>query len=291
MANVGQPSGAKDRVGEVVGGRYELLSIIGRGVQSAVYRARDQVHGDLVALKVLQWSDPDAAERLFREARIMSQLQDVDAVRILHQCQTNDGNLALVMELLEGADLASILTAREDAKTRNEFAWMKPIIEPVVRTLEAAHQRGIVHRDLKAENVFVIDPSKGGGVRLLDFGFAKNVRSPGITAMDIVAGSPSYIAPEVWEKGAAKATSRADVYALGVLIFRILAGRPPFTGSLAEIAKSTINPARPSLWMLRNDLPREVDWWVLQVLAKVPEERFMNVTAAWRALAGLLGSR
>jgi serine/threonine-protein kinase len=288
MANVGQPADAVDRSGELVGGRYELLSLLGRGAQSEVYRARDRVHGDLVALKILQWATAEAVERMFREALIVSELRDVEAVRVLEQCTTDDGTPALVMELLEGSDLAGILSGREREGTRNDFAWMAPILEPVVRTLQAAHDRGIVHRDVKAENVFVIDPIHGGGVRLLDFGFAKNARMPGITAVDMVAGSPSYIAPEVWENGVARATHLADVYAVGVLVFRVLAGRTPFVGKMVEIAKAAIGSARPSLWAIRTDLPRDVDAWVFQVLAKKPEERFENVTAAWRALAGLL---
>lgn len=291
MADVSEAGAAIDRTGELVGGRYELLSLIGKGGQSEVYRALDYVDGDHVALKILLWMTPDSAERMFREAFMMSQLQDVSAVRVLHQCRTADGLMVLVMELLEGSDLASILNERERGGVKNDFAWIAQILEPIVHTLDAAHARGIVHRDLKAENVFVLDASRGGGVRLLDFGFGKMMRMPGITAAEVVAGSPSYISPEVWEGGAVRATPRSDVYAFGVLVYRMLAGRTPFAGTMVEIAKGATGTARPSLHALRPDLPQDIDAWVQQVLAKNPDERFERVSAAWRAVASLLGPR
>jgi serine/threonine protein kinase len=287
MGAVSASADPAGRIGEIVGDRYELISLIGRGGQSEVYRAWDRVDGDHVAVKICQWTNQDAAERMFREAYMMSQLRGTSAVRVLHQCQTNDGLVALVMELLDGSDLASLLEVRECDGIRAEYLWMAPILRPIVRTLEAAHEQGIVHRDLKPENIFVLEPARGGGVRLLDFGFAKMTRMPGITAPDTVAGSPSYIAPEVWERGVACATAQADVYALGVLVFRVLGGRAPFAGTMLDIARGALSTARPSLRALRPDLPPDVDEWVLQVLAKDPEHRFVNIGAAWRALDGV----
>ena len=98
-----------------------------------------------------------------------------------------------------------------------------------MQTLEAAHDRGIVHRDVKTTNVFV---TREGDVRLLDFGFAKLLRAPSITGADTVAGSPSYLAPELWLKGSSYADPLVDVYALGVVLFRVLGGRLPFEGTV-----------------------------------------------------------
>jgi serine/threonine-protein kinase len=278
---------AAGRSGELVADRYLLKDVVGAGGQSVVYRASDRFGGPDVAAKVCEYGDPDAAERMFREALMMSRLEGTAAVRMLHQCQTDDGALVLVMELLSGRDLAAILRERDARGERPTFAWVASILEPIVRTLEAAHEREMVHRDVKAENVFVLDPAPGeahGGVRLLDFGFAKITRMPAITAADALAGSPSYMAPEVWKNGVAKATSRADIYALGVLVFRALAGRLPFEGTTVEVARAVMGAPRPSLHALRPDLPADVDAWVAQVLAIDPGSRFAKITAAWRAL-------
>lgn len=278
----------KGRSGQVVGERYELLEMIGSGGQGVVYKAHDRRDGIHVAVKICEWSDPAAGERMYREALVMSQLENTAAVRVIDQTKTTDGAMALVMELLEGADLSSVLHLREGRGTKATRSWVTAILEPVVRTLEAAHERGIVHRDLKAENVFVIDPRHGGGVRLLDFGFAKMMRMPQITAAEVFAGSPGYIAPEIWRDGAVAADPRVDVYGLGVLVFRILAGRLPFEGSAIQIAREAMTSERPSLHALRPDLPIELDAWTRQVLAIEPDERFAKIAGAWRALEGCL---
>src|SRR5438105_8367506 len=174
------------RVGQIVAGRYELVALIGTGGQGAVYRARDRKGGDEVALKLVASRDPDAVERTFREAQVMCQLRDTAAVRVLHQVRADDGALGLVMELLHGADLAHVIERREAEGVRAGAAFLAPLFEPVVATLETAHAHGVVHRDVKTSNVFVL---ADGGVRLLDFGFAKLLRAPQITAQDAVAGS------------------------------------------------------------------------------------------------------
>jgi serine/threonine-protein kinase len=279
------------RTGEVVGDRYELLELLGSGGQSVVYKALDYRDGDHVAIKICAGADPDAGERMFREAFVMAQLQNTAAVRVLHHTKTYDGAFALVMELLEGSDLQSVLHMREGRGTKATHLWLTTMLEPIVDTLEAAHAQGIVHRDLKAENVFVLNPSPsrlGSDIRLLDFGFAKLQRMPRITAMDAAVGSPSYVAPEVWKDGAWRATPQVDIYALGVLVFRILAGKMPFEGNMIQIARLVLGARRPSLHQLRPDLPPEVDSWIDQVLAVEPLDRFARITAAWRALEGCL---
>lgn len=283
---------AVPRTGDVLGGRYELGPILGHGGQSLVFRARDRIDGDEVAIKVVHGAvgDPDALERIFREAQSLSQLIGTSAVRVLHQVRTPDGGFALVMELLEGQDLEARLREMEARGERPTRAFLEEIFPPIVATLEAAHSRGLVHRDLKSENIFIGDPSRGTtGVRLLDFGFVKLLRSPRITGGEVVAGSPHYIAPETFMRGAGSVDARADVYSLGVLLFRTLAGRPPFTGTVVEIMRDAVTAERPSLHALRPDLSPDVDEWVKQALAIDPEERFTTVTATWRALLACLG--
>jgi serine/threonine-protein kinase len=255
------------------------------GGQGAVYGARDERTGNGVAVKVLTSRDPNAVERMFREAQAMSQLRGLAAVQVIDHVHADDGALALVMELLRGRDLHDVLEDREARGILADRAFLERTLDPIVRTLEAAHQHGIVHRDIKTNNIFVLDDAHGGGVRLLDFGFAKLPRTSKITDIDAIAGSPSYLAPEVWLKGSSSSDPLVDVYAFGVVLFRVVARKLPFSGnSIPDLFGIVTSAPRPSLHALRPDLPRIIDGWVEQVLAVSPAHRFANVTAAWRAL-------
>jgi serine/threonine-protein kinase len=275
------------RTGQVLGGRYEITGVIGRGGQSTVYRAKDRVDGDEVAIKLVHGAvgDPDATERIFREAQSMSQLLGTSAVRILHQVWTDEGALGLVMELLEGRDLDAHLGELEERGERTSFEFLERTFTPIVETLATAHDRGLVHRDLKPENIFLVDAARGGGVRLLDFGFVKLLRAPTITAAEMVAGSPSYIAPEAFVKGAVAVDVRADVYSLSVILFRALVGRLPFEGdSVIRMMMEVTSAPRPRIHALRPELSPDIDAWVEQALAVERDERFSSVNGAWRAL-------
>jgi serine/threonine protein kinase len=279
-----------NRIGQVIGGRYEVVSRIGEGGQSAVYRARDRRDRDEVALKVLKpGADAQQTERMFREARAMASLQGTAAVRVLDQQWTDDGCMCLVTELLEGQSFDEVLDELEASGKRAETAWLLGLLGPVVDTLEVAHQHGIVHRDLKPANLFLMSPARGGGVRLLDFGFAKFTRLRGLTAADMVAGSPSYISPEAWLGRNDVIDHRVDVYALGAVIFRCFAGKPPFESTdLGRLLVAVTRSPRPSLHAVRPDLPPDVDDWVSLSLAIDPNERFSSVRAMWRALSSAL---
>jgi eukaryotic-like serine/threonine-protein kinase len=278
-------------VGKVVGGRYQLLELIGRGGQATVYRAKDSRDGDEVAIKILNQDlsvDSDYRERMMREAQALAALQSTAAVHVLDQCWTENRCLCLVTEFLHGRDLEAFLQA-EEAKS----AWVPPalvtgLLGPIAETLAAAHSIGIVHRDLKPGNIFVQDTAFGRKARLLDFGYAKFLRSPSFTAQGTVAGSPSYIAPEAWAGRPALLDHRLDVYGLGAVIFRCLARRPVFeANSLAELLTLATTAERPSLHTVRPDLPPRIDDWVRAALAIDPGERFSNVAALWRAFTSL----
>lgn len=283
-----------DRVGAVLAQRYELLSLLGRGGQSAVYRAKDGKSGDEVAVKVLlPNTDPQSVERMYREAIAMSKLAGTTAaVKVFDQIEDPDGTRAIVMEMLHGWDLLEYLEHRERKGQRMSLKSLRGLAEPLVETLEAAHAIGIVHRDIKPPNIWIVHESKGGGVRLLDFGFAKLARAVAITDSDQVAGTPTFIAPEVFLQGAAKADARADVYSLAVVFYRVLTGRVPFEGdSLLDLLKKVTNGPRPSLHAVRPDLPPEVDEWVQQALAANRDLRFNGVRAMWNALDACLEGR
>lgn len=210
------------------------------------------------------------------------------AVRVLDQVWTDDGALCLVMELLHGKDLEDLLADLERAGQAVPPGALLSLLEPIAQTLHVAHHHGIVHRDLKPANIYCIDPEHGGGVRLLDFGFAKFQRARSFTAVDHIAGSPHYIAPETWRGRGVDA--RSDIYSFSAVVFRALAGRPPFQHKLlGELLQLVTRGPRPSLHALRPDLPPRIDDWVAQALAVEPSERFLHIQACWNALRGSLG--
>lgn len=273
-----------DLCGQVLDGRYELLSILDRGGQGIVYRARDSREGDLVAVKMLKpehVADANSRERLLREAQALVTLAGTCAVRVL-DLRWWHGSPCVVMELLEGADLDRVLS---DTPGPMPLARVLPLLAPVVETLQTAHDRGIVHRDLKPGNLFLTNANQ---IRLLDFGYAKFVRMLSLTAAGSAAGSPSYMAPEIWN--GASIDRRIDIYSFGVLVFRMLSGQLPFApGNLAVLWKAATTAPRPSLHALRPELPPEIDAWVEQAMAIDPERRFLQIRAAWRALCAVVG--
>lgn len=282
-----------DRSQELVRGRYRIQALIATGGQSAVYRARDEVDGDAVALKILHREvarDQVWVERLFREARAMASLMRTAAVRVLDQAWTDDGCPCLVLELLVGQDLEDHLRGIEAQGRLIDARELYALLGPIASTLEQAHAQGILHRDLKPPNLFVIDPAAGGGVRLLDFGFAKFTRARGMTEMGQIAGSPSYIAPEAWVGNSSVLDARADVYGFGAVVFRALGGRAPFVATnLLDLMNLVTKAPRPSLRELNPALPAEIDDWVAQALAVDPNDRFLNVRGEYRALGQALG--
>jgi eukaryotic-like serine/threonine-protein kinase len=281
----------RDRSNEIVGKRYRLVAILDRGGQAAVYRGVDLRMGDEVAIKVLvppEKADAAWRERMLREVHALTVLAGTAAVRIYHQVWGDDGALFLIMELLRGANLEACLDAAKERDQRIGFVDLLPIMEPVVSTLEIAHAAGILHRDLKPGNIFV---QEDGTVRLLDFGFAKFLRMRSVTLAGHIAGSPSYIAPECWKETTAALDQRIDVYGFSAVVFRALAGRPPFVGdSVIQIMRQCSSAPRPSLHALRPDLPARIDDWVKAALAIERDERFTTVRASWRALSTVLQS-
>lgn len=278
-----QPTPGKDRSGELIAGRYVLDSMFASGGQGHIYRARDTVKGDWVAIKVLREEfarDVQWRERMLREARALCTLSATSAVRVYDQRWTDDGALCIVMELLDGTNLEDMLRQREASEEQLSPQRLVTLLSPVVQTLEVAHRNAIIHRDLKPANIFVL---RDGTVRLLDFGFAKFERLLAMTEFGQVAGSPYYLAPECWRGDSSVLDRRVDVYGLAAVIYRSLAMCPPFEGSAVRLLKLVTTAARPKLTLRRPDLPIAVDDWVLTALAIDPNERFDSVSAMWNA--------
>ncbi|MBM4375107.1 MAG: serine/threonine protein kinase [Deltaproteobacteria bacterium] len=279
---------ADPKPGDLIDKRYRLDSELGRGGHGLVFRAFDQEQGIDVALKILSQSiaeDPQYTVRLWREAQSLQALWGSSVVRVFgFGTDDENGFVYMAMELLEGETLADHLRDIELFGDRMSSFRVLEVLDPVARALHAAHSKGIIHRDLKPSNVILLYPEKGGGTRLMDFGLAKIQGSMQLTQAGMVAGSPSYIAPEVWQ--AKEFDHRIDVYSFAAVVFRALAGRPPFVGdSMVDILMAATMGERPKLSPLRPELPAdELDRWVHTALAVEQHQRFAYVSTMWNEL-------
>ncbi len=267
--------------------RYRLESELGRGGHGLVFRAFDQEQNLDVALKILNQAisdDPQYTVRLWREAQSLAALWGSSVVQVYgFGTDEENGFVYMSMELLEGETLADHLRDLEQFGDRMSAFSVLETLDPVARALHTAHTRGIIHRDLKPSNIILLFPEKGGGTRLMDFGLAKIQGSMQLTQAGMVAGSPSYIAPEVWR--AKPFDHRIDVYSFAAVIFRALAGQPPFTGeSMVDILMAATMGERPALSPIRPELPRDVDEWVKKALAIEAEDRYPYISSMWNDL-------
>jgi eukaryotic-like serine/threonine-protein kinase len=278
--------------GRVIAGRYVLAGLLGEGGYGVVHRAVDLLNAHAVAVKLLRHDiryDREFSIRLMREAQALSALHGTSAVEVYDIGNDRAGVRYLVMELLSGRDFEQYLRELESKGARLPVAELFEVLDPVVATLEVAHAQGIVHRDLKPSNIYLTNERGPRRVRLLDFGLAKILGAATLTAQGKVAGSPHYIAPEAWAGNPSALDHRIDLYSLGVLVFRALAGRPPFTTkAFAELLYLTRYAPRPSLVDARRDLPPAVDDWVKKAFAPDPNERFQDVRSMWDALHSIV---
>jgi serine/threonine-protein kinase len=281
--------------GDVISNRFRILERLGAGAQGVVYRARDLETRGEVALKFLgdgKGLDPELSRRMEREAFAMARLRGTSAVYVHGIATAQDGMLYVAMEMLYGKDFEDYLSEAEKLGGRIKTARLLEILRPVADTLEQAHRQGIIHRDLKPSNVFIVDPAKGGGVRLLDFGLAKLLDASTLTTEGMIAGTPSYIAPEAWRGVSKTLDHRIDVYSFGVIVFRALSGKlPPPSSDLLEICRWATSGERPSLYAQRTTLPQNIDVWVQHALAIDPERRFANIRDAFASLENILAVR
>jgi serine/threonine-protein kinase len=282
------------RVSDLVRGKYRVVRLIGDGGMGSVYEARHEGLGSAVALKFLHADlarRPGLAERFSREARVSAAIQSSHVTRVTDVDTTEDGTPFLVMELLTGRSLGSLLDGPADTKpTRDEsidFALQ------ILSGLEAAHALGVVHRDLKPDNVFVTSSPGGPVAKLIDFGIAKIKESgeykQGLTFAGILMGTPEYMAPE--QLFSANAVDhRADLYSLGVMLFEMLAGQRPAEGdSPAAIVAQVQSGAAKRLNQLMPELPTELVDVVHAAISANPSDRFDSAYAMRTALARCAG--
>ncbi len=279
-----EPVGARP----TIAGEYMLKRLIASGGHGSVYEAEHRILGRRAAVKVLHAHLADQGEmlqRFVREARIVNQLRHPHVVDIYDFGMLGDGSPYYVMELLEGRTLSQLVQERGRMSAERALACLEPVCE----ALEAAHRAGVIHRDLKASNVMVLEEGEHPRVKLLDFGIAKVLQvsegqpaQAGLTQAGQRLGTAFAMAPEQLRGGPVHAAT--DVYALGVLLFQLLTGRYPFhSKDRMELERLHLEapPPRPSD---SAPVPPAVDGVVLRCLEKEAERRFSSSAAFLSAL-------
>ena len=253
--------------------RYELVGVLGEGAMSVVHRARDRQLGREVAVKVLReslTSHPQVSERFTREAQALARLDHPGIIRV-YDSGIDGGRAYLVMELVDGTALSKVL-----AEKKRDRAALLRLLERVARAVHHAHEKGVIHRDLKPDNILVT----GDVPKVADFGLARLVESsPALTRSGAVLGTPMYMAPEQVE-GGREVTVRTDVYALGALLYEVLTGRPPHVGDsipevYAAISRGDAAPPR----RLDPTVPWELEAIALKSLEKDSTRRYATAEA------------
>ena len=272
----------EERVSAAVGHQYALETEIGRGGMSVVYRARDVRLNRTVAVKVLPPElayDPAVRVRFTREAQTGAQLSHAHIVPI-YDVGEREGLAYFVMAFVSGGNLASLLV-REPRQPADE---VRRVVCEIADALAYAHERGVIHRDIKPDNI-LLDANTGRAM-VTDFGIARAMEvGSRLTATGIAVGTPTYMSPEQAE-GDREIDGRADTYSLGVVAYQMITGRVPFTGgnALALLLKHVTEPPRP-IAELRPDTPRVLRDAIERALMKSPEDRWPSAAALRDALS------
>jgi len=261
-------------VGETIAGRYELEEVVGHGGMSTVYKAHDSLLERNVALKVLHQQyneDEEFVERFKREARSVAQLQHPNIVTVIDRGE-EDGRQYIVFEYIDGENLKELVVrkGRLDVRTALEIAL------EIARGLSFAHESGLVHRDVKPQNVLL---NGDGGAKVTDFGIARSLEvERSMTQTGTVLGTSNYIAPE--QAGGKPVDAHTDVYSLGIVLYEMLTGELPFPGdNFVAVAMKHIQEPSPSVLDTRGDVPLRVAEMIDRALEKDPEQRFPTMDA------------
>ncbi len=278
--------------GAVISGRYEILGRIGQGGMARIYLANDRESGTRVAVKILSDNperNEELTERLFIEAKAAATINHPNVIGILDIGTYKDKTFC-VMEYIQGRDLASQLSAKEPM----EWDRAKRILAQICDALDAAHGKGVIHRDMKPENVMLMGPIGGEHVKVLDFGLAKLTDSAErLTRENMVLGTPTYMAPEqAWSRDY---DMRVDIYSLGVMAYELACGKVPFSSDIPDDKARTFQvllmhketqPEKPSEKVPGLKIPKEAEAAIMRALEKDPAKRFQSALEFRQALLG-----
>ena len=271
-------------VGELIADRYELEELVGTGGMSSVYRANDRLLERDVALKVLHdrfTVDGDYVERFRREARAVAQLSHPNIVTVIDRGE-QDGRQFIVFEYVDGENLKSLIEREGPLPEREAIE----LALQIARALGFAHEHGLIHRDVKPQNVLLNGDS---GAKVTDFGIARSLDvQGGLTQTGTVMGTSDYIAPE--QARGRQVDAQSDVYSLGAVLYELLTGEVPFPGdNFVAVAMRHINEPPPSVRERRPELSPRLDAAVRRAMAKDPRERFGSMAELCTELAACLG--
>ena len=273
-------------VGKQVG-NFLITRLLGKGGMGAVYLAGHPRIGRQVAIKVLSLAlarNPRALARFVTEAQLLTRIKHPHIVEIYDFGNLDDGSLYYIMEVLEGRELRDLMREQPKRTARQ----IMPYLQQICGALQAAHDQGIVHRDLKPENIFVLD-QQPVSLKILDFGIAKLLeekQGPAMTATGMVVGSPLVIAPEQAAGEPDRIGTHTDIYSLGVILYWMLCGRPPFIADApGRLMLKHIKDEPPPLLEREPSVPEDVAWVVHQCLAKEPKDRPSSARAVYSAFA------
>jgi hypothetical protein len=284
-----RPGSAPVREGDLLAGKYRVERVLGSGGMGIVVAARHVELDQLVAIKFVRdeaLSNEQGVQRFLREARAAVKLKSEHVARVLDVGKLESGAPYMVMEYLEGSDLATVLAEQGPLPLGSACDWIMQACEAVAE----AHAAGIVHRDLKPENLFLTRAVGGAPkVKVLDFGVSKAVKGPsgdllGLTRTRAMLGSPLYMSPEQM-RSSRDVDSRADIWAMGVVLFQLLTARWPFEAdSMPELCLKVVSDPPLSLATLRPDVPQGIVGVVERCLSKDPAKRYAQAAELASAL-------
>jgi serine/threonine-protein kinase len=269
-------------LGKVLAGKYRIDERLSAGGMGTVYRGTHVLMDKTVAVKVLRPSlaaDEKIVARFSREARAASRISHPNALSVTDFGEDENGTVFLVMEYLSGKTLKQVI--RDSGPL--PLARVVTITRQVGDALSAAHAQGVVHRDLKSDNIMLLDTTAGDHAKVLDFGIAKinepdGDLDPGLTAPNLVIGTPQYMSPEQCSQDT-EIDARSDIYSFGVILFEMLVGHVPFSGeSPTMVMMKHLQEPVPSVLDERTDLPPAIGRIVSRAMAKLPDNRYQKVT-------------
>ncbi len=272
-----------DRANSTIGGRYALGSVLGDGGTATVYEATDLRLGHTVAVKVLHSKHPTADRRMEREARVAAGLRHPNVCLITDYGRLEDRTPYLVMELLVGRTLRELL----DEAGSLDAAQVLDIGKQTLSVLHVAHESGVIHRDIKPDNLFLSDVvGRPPLVKLLDFGIASADYEEGLTTKGSIVGTPAYMSPEQ-VIGARDIDGRADIYSCAVVLYECLAGFPPYRAeSRRALMEKILRGGAPQIASLRPDVPETLSRAIDTAMRVEREPRFTTALAMLHVLDG-----
>jgi predicted Ser/Thr protein kinase len=261
--------------------KYETAILLGKGAMGEVYKAFDPVLQRFVALKYLRKDDPGLAERLLREARLQARVEH-EMVCKVYEVGTDEGRPFIAMQFIEGRTL-------EQAAADMTLGEKMQVVRDVAEAVHAAHETGLIHRDLKPQNIMVERRADGTWrPHVLDFGLARESEASGLTASGAIVGTPPYMAPEQARGDLPGLDRRTDVYALGAVLYRLVTGRPPFEGGHLDVAMRVIHTEPVPPRRVDPTLPVDIEAIVLKCLEKDRDRRYPTAQALARDLQRFL---